>query len=236
MNDPSKLPPVSHGRGGREILALTWIMGALALLFVAMVILDGSFPVFSLVWLVVPLIALIRTRDARRIGVQPIRWGEFMRYALLNLAGSLFLMVFFEPWSHTYQRLYRIAISTVRPDTTFGWLVRFPGPAGWASFLAYAGCVTLFAEELFFRGWLLQWLKSRMGRVKAILLQATLFALPQMLAALFLPPIQGILYATVYAWLATGVIGGWAANRTQSIWPSLAAATIYNVIMVIVSR
>jgi len=35
-----------------------------------------------------------------------------------------------------------------------------------------------------------------------------------------------------YSWLAVGVIGGWAA-RTQSIWPSLASATIWNAIMIV---
>jgi membrane protease YdiL (CAAX protease family) len=31
--------------------------------------------------------------------------------------------------------------------------------------------------------------------------------------------------------LGVGVIGGWAAARTRSIWPSLAAAAIWNVVL-----
>jgi membrane protease YdiL (CAAX protease family) len=65
----------------------------------------------------------------------------------------------------------------------------------------------------------------------AILLQAALFMLPQAIAALLLPPLQGLLYAVFYSWLAIGVVGGWAANRTGSIWPSLISATLCNLIL-----
>jgi membrane protease YdiL (CAAX protease family) len=156
---------------------------------------------------------------------------ELIKYTLLTLTGSLALMAIFEPWSHTYQMLLTEAISALHPDTTFGWLVRFPGAAGWAGFIGFAGLVTLFAEELFFRGWLFQWLQKRMSSTKAVFWQATLFTLPQMLAAFLLAPLQGVLYAVVYSWLAIGLIGGWAASRTQSIWPSLLSATLYNIIM-----
>jgi hypothetical protein len=46
-----------------------------------------------------------------------------------------------------------------------------------------------------------------------------------------LPPLPGALYAVVYSWLAVGVIGGWAAARTKSIFPSLTAATLFNLIL-----
>ena len=71
-----------------------------------------------------------------------------------------------------------------------------------------------------------------MSRGGAIVIQAALFTIPQLLAALLLSPYQGVIYAVVYSWLAIGVIGGWAAARTQSIWPSLASATIWNAVMV----
>jgi membrane protease YdiL (CAAX protease family) len=92
--------------------------------------------------------------------------------------------------------------------------------------------VTLFGEELFFRGWLLQLLQRRWGMLWAIIVQATLFTLPNLLVALVLPPLQGWLYILVYTWLAIGIVGGWAAARTGSIWPSLISATIGNLILV----
>ena len=96
----------------------------------------------------------------------------------------------------------------------------------------YSGLVTLFGEELFFRGWLLQSLQKRMRTRWAVLTQAALFVLPNLLAALALPILQGWLYALVYSWLAIGVVGGWAAARTKSIWPSLISATICNLVLV----
>ena len=63
--------------------------------------------------------------------------------------------------------------------------------------------------------------------------QAALFILPNLLAALALPPLQGALYALVYT-PAIGLIGGWAAARTSSIWPSLAAAALCNLVLVAV--
>jgi membrane protease YdiL (CAAX protease family) len=221
--------------GNKGILAIGWVLVALAMLYPAKKILDGTFPIFTVVWLVVPLIAILRNRDSSRIGIQAIRWMELFKFSLINLAFSLALTALFEPWSHTYQVLFSAAITGSHPDTTFGWLVRFPGLAGWGCFVLFAGLVTIFAEELFFRGWLLHWLQSLMSHKKAILLQATLFTLPQILAAFLLPPVQGILYVVIYSWLATGLIGGWVASRTQTIWPSLVSATIYNLIMAILS-
>jgi membrane protease YdiL (CAAX protease family) len=235
MNNQSKFTPNTKKMGSQEILALVWITLAIVLLFPVTSYLNGTFPIFTLILLVVPLFALLRNRDSRKIGFQTIRWCEFLKYTSLNLAGSLALGAIFEPWSHTYRLLLIEAISSAHLDTTFGWLVRFPGFNGWGGFVLYAGFVTLFAEEIFFRGWLLKWLKSRMSNWRAILLQAALFTLLQLLAAFFLPPLQGILYVIVYSWLAIGLISGWIASRTESIFPSLASALFFNSIMAFLS-
>jgi membrane protease YdiL (CAAX protease family) len=216
------------------IFAAVWILSALAATFLATRFLDGAFPIFTLLLLAVPLLVLLRTRDSGRIGIRPIPLIDFIKYTGLCLAGSLALMAVFEPWSHTYQTLMQAAVSSARPDTTFGWLLHFNDLRGWVGFTLYAGLVTLFAEELFFRGWVLNALIRRMSAWKANLWQASLFTLPQLLAAFLLPPTQGILYAVVYSWLAIGLIGGWAAGRTGSIWPSLASATLYNLVICLV--
>jgi membrane protease YdiL (CAAX protease family) len=96
----------------------------------------------------------------------------------------------------------------------------------------FSGSVTLFGEELFFRGWLLQFLRKHWGTTWAIIIQALLFVIPNSLVALVLPPLQGVLYVLVYTWLAIGIIGGWAAARTGSIWPSLISAAVCNLVLV----
>ena len=213
------------------VLPAIWILTALASLLPVTMVLDGAIPIFTLLFLIVPLVALLRSCDAGKLGIRAIPWSTFLKYMLLSLAASLALMAVFEPWSNTYRILLDKAISSSHPDITFGWLVRYEGISGWAGFVLYAGLVSLFAEELFFRGWLLQRLQNRMSQGKAILWQAFLFTLPQLLAAFLLQPMQGLLYAVVYSWLAIGLIGGWAAIRTQSIWPSWVSALLYNLIM-----
>jgi membrane protease YdiL (CAAX protease family) len=231
MGNSSKSFSVIIRKNITEIFALAWIITAIAVMFPVTRLLDGVFPIFAFGMLAVCLGKLIQNRDADSIGLKPIQWRELARYTGINIAGSLSLMAVFEPWSHTYQILVNEAIVSPHPDTTFGWLVRFPSLAGWAGFVLYAGLVTLFAEELFFRGWLLQTLQSKTRPTKAIIFQAVLFTLPQLLAAFLLPPVQGVLYAIAYSFLAIGLINGWTANQTGSIWPGFVSAIIYNLIM-----
>lgn len=215
-----------------ETLCVLWAGFALLALVPATIFLQGSFPLFTVIWLIVPLFAVIRSRDAKQVGFRLIPWRTFLTTTAINLSALLLIAVLVEPWSHAYQALVKAALSGSPPDTTFAWLVRFQGLAAWAGLLLYSGLVTIFAEELFFRGWLLQFLQRRMSRSWTIVIQAALFTIPQLLAALLLSPLQGVVYALVYSWLAVGVVGGWAAARTRSIWPSLASATIWNAIMI----
>lgn len=98
--------------------------------------------------------------------------------------------------------------------------------------IGFSGLVTIFGEELFFRGWLLQALRQRMNKNLAILVQAVLFTVPQALAGLLLAPVQGVVYVVIYSLVAVGLVGGWAASRTRSIWPSLASATLWNALLI----
>jgi membrane protease YdiL (CAAX protease family) len=217
--------------GGIETLSIAWIGAALGILVPAMLFLSGSFPVFTVLWLVVPLVAVIQTHDANRIGFRAIPWRRLLSTTAINLAALLLISVLVEPWSHAYQALVNAAIMSTPPDTTFAWFVRFQGVIAWGGLLLYSGLVTIFGEEVFFRGWLLQLFQHRMSKYVAIALQALLFSVPQLLPALMLSPMQGVAYVLVYSWLGVGVVGGWAAWRTQSIWPSLISATLWNVIM-----
>jgi membrane protease YdiL (CAAX protease family) len=141
-------------------------------------------------------------------------------------------MLLIEPWSHTYQKLLALVLSSPTIDTTFAWLLRFSRVTGLIAMTFYSGLVTLFGEELFFRGWLLQLFQKRIGSTWAVVVQALLFVLPNLLAAVALPALQGWLYALAYTWLGVGILGGWAASRTGSIWPSLISATLCNLIFV----
>ena len=215
-----------------ETLFLLWSLLALAALVPVTSLLDGSFPLFTVLWIIVPLVVVVVKKDAGRVGFRAISWRQFLSATAINLGGLLLVMLLIEPWSHTYRMLVQAALSTPHPDTTFAWLVRLPRLPALGAMLLYSGTVTLYGEELFFRGWLLQLLQKRWGALWAIVLQALLFTLPNLLASFVLPRLQGTLYALVYTFLAVGVIGGWAASRTKSIWPSLFSATLWNLVFV----
>jgi membrane protease YdiL (CAAX protease family) len=216
-----------------EIGLTAWCLLALACLLPVTILLEGSFPIFTVLWILVPLVAVLKAKDAGRAGVRLISWREFGRLSAINLAGLLLIGLLIEPWSHTYQRLVEAALSSPTPDTTFAWLLHYQRVPALGGMFLYSGMVTLFGEELFFRGWLLQLLKKRLRAPWAIAIQAVFFVIPNLLASFFLPALQGVLYALVYTWLGIGLIGGWAASRTNSIWPSLFSAAVANFVFVV---
>src|SRR5512146_543415 len=135
--------------GFAETIFLVWVGMALVALIPATIFLQGSFPMFTVVWLIAPLLAVVRSKNAHRVGFQGISWRMFAGAAFINLAALLLISLLVEPWSHAYQALARGAISGTPPDTTFAWLVRFEGLKAWSGLLLYSGLVTIFAEELF---------------------------------------------------------------------------------------
>jgi membrane protease YdiL (CAAX protease family) len=232
MKDSLISPTVRHAS---PVLAVIWLVIDLLILLPVQNLLGGSFPLFTVIWLLPPLITLLSSKDSGRIGIRRVPVKMFLIALGLNGAGVLLVMLLCEPWSHTYQSLIFETLKSASPDTTFAWLLRFPGWSGYALMFLYSILVSMFAEELFFRGWLLQWLGKRLPAVWAILLQAFLFTLPQAIVAFFLTPIQAVVYVAGYSFLAIGGIGGWAAWRTKSIWPSLAIVSIMNLVMVILT-
>ncbi len=229
----ASVAPVPHRWGGAEWLCCGWIVLALASLVPVTLLLQGQFPLFTTIWLGVPLIAVLVTRDARRVGFRAVPRAEYLRVTAINAGLLALLAAPLELWSHTTRQMMTVTLAAEPPDTTFAWLIRYDGPGAWLAFLLYGGLVTLFAEELFFRGWLLQFARPRMHPVAAIALQACLFALLNSIVALFLPPLPGLLYAVIFAGVGVGGIGGWAAWRTGSIWPGLTVAAILNVLLVL---
>jgi membrane protease YdiL (CAAX protease family) len=215
-----------------EVVYVIWSLAALGALAPVTYLLNGAFPVFTALWILVPMLVVAKTKDTSRIGFRAIPRREFIQVSAINLAGLFVVMLLVEPWSHTYRKLVEVALAQPQPDTTFAWLLRYRRLPALGGMLLYSGLVTLFGEELFFRGWLLQLLHQRWGTRWAIAIQAFFFLLPNLLVTCVLPPLQGVLYALVYTWLAIGLIGGWAASRTKSIWPSLISATVFNFVLV----
>jgi membrane protease YdiL (CAAX protease family) len=219
--------------GKKERLFIVWAVSSLLLVILVSIYYKTSFPIFTIIWISIPLGVVIRKKDAGAIGFRAIPINEFIKYTLLNLGLTLLIIGLFEPWSHTYQKLLELIIDSETADVTFVWLTKYSGMKSWLSMLLFSGFVTLFAEEVFFRGWLLQYFKERTNYYSAIIIQAVFFILPNTVVAFFMLPSQGIIYAVIYAGLAIGIVGGWTTKCTNSIWPSLVSASIVNLILVL---
>jgi membrane protease YdiL (CAAX protease family) len=224
-----RVPAGAHA--GVATVAGIWIVAALAAAVLVVRRLDGALPVFTFVLLLVPLASLVRHGDAARVGIRRVGLGVLARTTAIAAVAVAALTVAVEPWSGAFGALVEEALATDPVDTTFGWLARYDGPGAWAGFVLYSGLVTIFAEELFFRGWLLQLVGRHTGALRAIVAQAVLFSLLQLLPALLLSSLEAVVYVTVYSFVAIGLVGGWAAWRTASIWPSLLVATAFNALL-----
>lgn len=213
-----------------ETILVIWTGLALLSLPLVTILLDAAFPIFTVIWLLVPLLAVLASKDARRVGFRPVAIPELARVTAINVGVVMLIATLVEPWSQTYAGLLNLVRTSQPADTTFAWLLRYHGLLGWGGMVLFSGLVTMFAEELFFRGWLLQLLLRHQPWPVAISIQATLFTLPQLLVTLAMSPAQALVYVVAYSWLAIGMVGGWAATRTGSIWPNLLTATLLNLI------
>lgn len=212
----------------RTQLAVLWTVLALVTLALTVAVLETTVPIFHVVWLVIPLANLIRHRDANRVGFRPLTWHRFLRAAVAAGLAYGLLLVLVEPWTGVYDRLLSLALEG--PDPTFAWLVRIDGPGRWVILAVFSGLVTLYSEELFFRGWLLQLLARRTRARNAIIGQALVFTLLQSIPAFFFDPVQALIYLAVYAF-GLGIVVGTVAHRTESIWPGLAVVTVANLVL-----
>ena len=212
----------------RDFLFILWVIAGLISLYPVATHLEAGFPFFTVIWLAVPLIAVLRWHNAALVGFRTAPGSLFWVTTAINLGLLLLVIALFEPWSHAYGTLVREAM---KGDATFAWLAHYNSPTSLLLMFLFSGLVTIFAEELFFRGWLFQLLLRRGGRWSAIFLQALLFALLQALPAFFLSPAQALVWVCVYSFLGVGLINGWAASRTYSIWPGLISATLMNLIV-----
>jgi hypothetical protein len=100
-----------------QIVFTVWAFLALLMLLPVSQLLHGSFPIFTVVWIVVPLVAVWRMKDPGMVGFRSVPWRQLVQITAINLGLLLALMLLFEPWSHTYQKLLTLALSSPAPDT-----------------------------------------------------------------------------------------------------------------------
>jgi len=211
---------------------LIYLTIALIVLTGVVILFDTSLPLFTYIWLVVPLILLIKNKP--KLGIDKIAFDKLIKYSIIHfvLIGLIYLSL--EPWSQTYKLLLDLAVQSQPPDPTFIWLESFSGLISYLLIFLVSLFITIFGEELFFRGLLLQIFKKKLNSSWAIVIQAALFTVPNLIAAFFMPLTQAVIYIFGYAFLAVGCVGGYTAAKTNSIWPSLISASTMNLIMVLI--
>jgi membrane protease YdiL (CAAX protease family) len=218
--------------GKQETFAAIWLSAALILSVLIPVWQGLSLPIFTFIFLTIPLINLLRQKQAQRIGMGRIEAGKILKWSAINLGILILVYAIFEPWSGAYRFLLLEATGSGSTDPTFFWLRLFEGPLGWLGLLLFSGLITIFAEELCFRGWLLRTLELKVGGFWANVLQAAIFTLPQLVVAFLMPSLtMGIVYGLVYSFGAIGMINGWVSMKAGAIWPNLIAASVMNLIL-----
>ena len=212
---------------------LTWIILALLILTAVVFIYNTSIPIFTYVWLIVPLIVL-KNNDVNIIGTIKIQNNKLIKYTVIHFILLSIMYLVFEPWSNAYKLLIDLAVNSTPPDPTFIWLSNNIEMNSLIIMFLMTLFITIFGEELFFRGYLFQKFKDKYGSLKANIFQAFLFALPNLIVTFMMPLVSGIVFVFVYAFLGVGCIGGYTAYKTDSIWPSLLSASLMNLILVII--
>ena len=218
--------------GTQETAAVIWLITALILAAVFPIWQNLSLPIFTLVFLILPLVNLIKNKNAKRIGMGKTKLGKILKWTAINLGALILVYAIFEPWSGAYAYLLSEATSSGSTDPTFVWLRLFEGPGGWLGMFIFSGLITIFAEELCFRGWLLRTLEPKVGEFWANTIQAAIFTLPQLVVVFLMPSLtMGLVYGLVYSFGAIGMINGWISMKAGAIWPNLIAALLMNLIL-----
>ncbi len=216
----------------QESLALIWLLAAFAIAIVYPLWQDLNLPVFTLLFLAIPLVSLIATRDGKRIGMGKMKVSKLLKWTGINLAALILVYAIFEPWSGAYAFLLEQATGPESSDPTFALLSLIDGAGGWMAMFLFSSLISIFAEELFFRGWLQNLLRPKVGPLWANVIQAAAFTLPQLILAFLMPTIiMGLVLGLVYAFSAIGMLNGWVATRSGAIWPNLIAASVMNLIL-----
>ncbi len=217
-----------------EKLLLIWLGLAIIIAMTVMIVFKTQFSIFTFIWIIGTFISVLKRKNAESIGFNRVKINLLVKMTLINLVVSLGLISLFEIISRTYETLIEIACSSEMPDPTFVWLNEFPGITGYLSMFLFSSFVTIFAEEIFFRGVLLNYFSKKLGIWQGNIIQSVLFSLIHIIIALLMTPLQGIILVLGYGFLIYGLLNGWTAYKTKSIWPGLITANINNLILVII--
>lgn len=213
-----------------QVLATVWLAAAAVASVVVSLALGATLPVLTFVWLAIAALVLRRTGTPSALGLVRVPSREFARVTAAAAVAMTLLFGAAEVLLHPYRELLDLVREESAPDSTFAWVIEDGWGWGLVGFAVYGALVTIFAEEIVFRGALMARLRHR-GRWVAVGGTTVAFAAVQALPAAFLSLGAAVGFLVIDAVVAVGIVGGLAAYRTRSIHPALIAITVANVVV-----
>jgi membrane protease YdiL (CAAX protease family) len=220
----------AHEQPPSLVLVTAWLLAATVAAGVVPVVIGASLPLLTFVWLAIAAVVLRRRRSAAALGLARPPRHELAQVTAVATVAMTLLFGIAEIVTHPYRDLLELVREESTPDSTFAWVVEYGRGWGLVGFAVYGGLVTIFAEEIVFRGALMTRLRQR-GRTVAVGGTTVAFAAVQALPAALLSARAAVGFLVIDAVLAVGVVGGLAAYRTRSILPALVAITVANVVV-----
>ncbi|MDT9025554.1 CPBP family intramembrane glutamic endopeptidase [Rossellomorea yichunensis] len=149
------------------------------------------------------------------VGIKPFNvkdWKIIIIYSVILLVGAVIIVVLISFIGNSWENSKTEAIQ--QNATFFTVLIAFIS----------AAIISPIYEEIFYRGFLYRWLRTRIGLTGALLLSSLIFTIVHIPTYNVMPVnfFSGILFALAY-------------ERTNSIWPSVLIHGLTNGIMVLLA-
>lgn len=212
---------------------LVWMLFALFAAFSIYIIEDVDFPLYTTIWILISMVIyLTKEVDILRVDSQNRRITMISIISFIVLSWLVMLIV--EAYTSTYGELIHLIQAAGSKDIVFHWITLSRTNGNYALFFLFSFIVTIFAQEAFFRGYLLRVLEEKYDEWLANILQAILFCLPHIITGLMFPVLQGFIYIIGYVFLLYGLLSGFFAQKAGNIWPGLIAASTNNLLLTMV--
>lgn len=172
--------------------------GALTGLTIALVLTGGIY-LIALRW------GRLAWQEVGLDGLPPVSWRRILLWALIALAGSAAAMILASFFGNSFT------------NTKTDALQQAVGPGAWAVAFVSAVIVSPVYEEIFYRGFVYRWLRTRTGCGWAIVLSALIHTVSHW-------PTTSVFPLAV----VTGFVLAWAYEQTRSIWPAIIVHGLVN--------
>ena len=151
----------------------------------------------------------------REVGIRPFDkkdWKLIILLSILLLAGAIIVMSLTSLIGNSYENGKTEAIQKNLAIHTI--IIAFIS----------AAIISPVYEEIFYRGFLYRWLRTRLGLIAALILSSLIFTIVHI-------PTYNVMPVN----FLSGVIFAWAYERTSSVWPPVIIHGLTNGLMVLLT-